>query len=106
MNPSSPVCLTTEAVDITMEAADHFFFELKVDGVFQSSHSKEFHPHLPHDRSFKAGSVWPNPEEHPKGAKPKANGNFSYSWIPDIGKPNPVTSTPGTIRVTSGASNS
>lgn len=106
MNPSSPVCLTTGAVDISMQATDHFFFQLEVDGVFESPHAKEFHPHLPHDRSFKAGSVWPNPTEHPKGVKPLANGTYSYTWTPDASKPKPPTENIGTIHVTSGMGNS
>jgi hypothetical protein len=102
MKPSSPVCLTAEAVDITMQATDYFFFHLEVDGVFQSSHAKEFQPHLPHDRAFKAGSVWPNPEEHPQGAKPRANGTYSYTWTPAASEPKPPTENLGSIHVTSG----
>lgn len=102
MNPSSPVCLTTEAVDISMQATDHFFFEFEVDGVFTSPHAKEFHPHLPHDRSFKAGKTWPNPEEHPRGVRPLASGEFSYTWTPDAGPKELPTAVPGTIHVGSG----
>jgi len=102
MNPSSPVRLTTEAIDISMQATDHFFFELEVDGVFTSPHAKEFHPHLPHDRSFKAGTTWPNPEEHPHGVRPLANGEFNYTWTPSVGHKGMPTENTGTIRVGSG----
>ncbi len=73
MNPPSPVRLTTGAVNISMQATDHFFFQFDVDGVFESPHAKGFKPHLPHDRSFKAGSMWPNPKEHPEGVRPSGN---------------------------------
>jgi hypothetical protein len=106
MNPPSPVCLTTEAVDISMKATDYFFFHLEVDGVFASPHAKEFQPHLPHDRSFKAGSVWPNPKEHPEGAKPCANGTYNYTWTPDASKPKPPTEKPGSIHVSTGMDHS
>jgi hypothetical protein len=104
MNPSSPVRLTTWAVDISMQATDHFFFEFDVDGVFESPHAKEFHPHLPHDSSFKAGSVWPDREKHPLGVHPLKNGQFNYTWTPDNAvkpKDSPTENT-GTIHVTSG----
>ena len=106
MNPSSPVCLTTEAVDISMQATDHFFFEFEVDGVFTSPHAKEFHPHLPHDRSFKAGTTWPNPEEHPRGVRPLASGEFNYTWTPSVGQKGVPTENTGTIRVGTGTDHS
>jgi hypothetical protein len=106
MNPSSPVCLTTGAVDINMQATDYFFFQFEVDGVFESPHAKEFQPHLPHDRSFKAGSVWPNPKDHPEGVKPRANGTYTYTWTPDASKPKPPTEKPGSIHVGSGMGDS
>jgi hypothetical protein len=102
MNPSSPVRLTTEAVDISMQATDHFFFELEVDGVFTSSHSKEFHPHLPHDRSFMTGTTWPNPEEHPRGVRPLASGEFNYTWTPSVDHKGAPKENTGTIRVGTG----
>jgi hypothetical protein len=102
MKPSSPVRLTTEAVDISMQATDHFFFELEVDGVFTSSHSKEFHPHLPHDRSFMTGTTWPNPEEHPRGVRPLASGEFNYTWTPSVDHKGAPTENTGTIRVGTG----
>jgi hypothetical protein len=103
MNPSSPVCLTTEAIDISMQATDHFFFEFEADGVFTSSHAKEFHPHLPHDRSFKADTTWPNPEEHPRGVRPLASGAFNYTWTPSVDKKGAPTENIGTIHVSTGA---
>jgi hypothetical protein len=66
-----------------MQPADYFFFELDVDGAFESPRAKEFHPHLPHDRSFKAGSVWPDREKYPLGVHPLNNGEFNYTWTPD-----------------------
>jgi hypothetical protein len=89
-----------------MQATDHFFFELEVDGVFTSPHAKEFHPHLPHDRSFKAGTTWPNPEEHPRGVRPLGSGEFNYIWTPDADPKKLPTQSPGTIRVGSGMGNS
>jgi hypothetical protein len=89
-----------------MQATDHFFFELEVDGVFTSPHAKEFHPHLPHDRSFKAGTTWPNPEEHPRGVRPLGSGEFNYTWTPDADPKKLPTQSPGTIRVGSGMGNS
>ena len=106
MNPSSPVRLSVEAVDISMQATDHFFFEFEADGVFTSSHAKEFHPHLPHDRSFKAGATWPNSEEHPHGVRPLASGEFNYTWTPITNPKGLPTSTPGTIHVGSGMGDS
>ena len=99
MNPVSPIRLTTEAVDITMQSTDHFFFEFEVDGLFTSPHANEFHPHLPHHRSFEAGSVWTDPQEHPNGVKPRGDGTFSYTWTPNPGKPKPPTENTGTIHV-------
>jgi hypothetical protein len=106
MNPISPVCLTTGAVDISMQATDYFFFHLEVDGVFESPHAKEFQPHLPHDRSFKAGSVWPNPKDHPEGVKPRANGTYTYTWTPDASKPKHPTAQIGSIHVGTGMGDS
>jgi hypothetical protein len=99
MTPVSPIRLTTEAVDITMESTDHFFFEFEVGGLFTSPHDDGFHPHLPHNRSFEAGSMWPNRQEHPDGVKPLGNGIFSYTWTPNPGKPKPPTENSGTIHV-------
>jgi|SRR5271156_354203 len=106
MNPASPVRLTTGAVDISMEATDYFFFELDVDGVFESPHAKEFHPHLPHDRSFKAGATWPNPEEHPRGVRPLASGEFNYTWTPNADLKGLPTTNAGTIHVGTGMDHS
>lgn len=102
MNPASPVHLITGAVDISMEATDHFFFILDVDGVFVSPHAKEFHPHLPHDRAFKAGTTWPNPEEHPRGVRPLASGEFNYTWTPNFDPKGLPTTNSGTIHVGTG----
>ena len=106
MTPISPVHLTTGAIDITMQTDDHFFFKLDVDGVFESSHAKEFHPHLPPDRSFTAGSEWPDRQKYPHGAKPRSNGEFNYTWTPAVEPKGLPTGSIGTIRVGSGMGNS
>lgn len=103
MNPSNPVCLTAEAVDITMQSSEYFYFKFEVDGVFQSLSAKEFHPHLPFDHQFKAGSVWPNLDEYPKGAKPMTTGTFTYTWEPEVESEELPTQSAGTIRVNSGS---
>jgi len=106
MEPSSPVVLDTDAVDITMQPTDSFFFSFEVDGVLSSGNCSSFTPPLPTDYAGAAGTQWPDANDYPNGVAPGGCGTFTYTWTPsDSASQDNLGEGTGSIRVGDGADN-
>jgi hypothetical protein len=100
-----PLTSSTAPVEVTMGATDTLQFVAEISGVFASTYSKYFCPHLPHNKSLNQNETWPNPTNYPEGTEPNpyAGGKtYTFSWTPDGVKQPHLTSTPGTIYVDTG----
>jgi hypothetical protein len=100
-----PLTSSTAPVVVTIEATDTLQFIAEVAGVFASTDSKYFCPHLPHNKSLSQNETWPNTKNYPEGTEPNpyaAGNTYTFSWVPDGVDQSDLTSVPGTIHVGSG----
>jgi hypothetical protein len=94
-----------DPIEVNMGATDTLQFVAEVSGVFASTYSKYFCPHLPHNKSLAEDETWPNTKNYPEGAEPNpyaAGKTYTFSWTPDGVKQPDLTTTPGTIHVDDG----
>jgi hypothetical protein len=100
-----PLTDSADPIEINMEATDTLQFVAEVSGVFTSTYSKYFCPHLPHNKSLGLNETWPNTTSYPEGTEPNpyaAGKIYTFNWTPDSEKQGGLTSSPGTIHVDSG----
>jgi hypothetical protein len=100
-----PLTSSTAPIVVTMGATDTLQFVAEVSGLFTSTYSKYFCPHLPHNKSLSQNETWPNAKNYPDGAEPNpyaAGKIYTFSWTPDGVKHPDLTSVPGTIHVDGG----
>jgi hypothetical protein len=100
-----PLTSSTAPVEVTMGATDTLQFVAEVSGVFTSTYSKYFCPHLPHNKSLKQNETWPSTVNYPEGTEPNpyaAGNTYTFNWTPDSEKQGGLASSPGTIHVDSG----
>jgi hypothetical protein len=100
-----PLTDSTDPIEVSMGAADTLQFVAQVSGVFTSTYSKYFCPHLPHAKTLKQNETWPNATNYPEGTEPNpyaAGKTYTFSWTPNGVEQPDMTSAPGTIHVDTG----